>query len=128
MDQVSFLQHLQAAIQEAADRGEGTSRAERVVMRISVLTCAALLVAGIARFALEGGQVASLRLNRVLDVVLSGDAGAWIPLGLLVLCLSPLLRAMTLATLYARRRGWDLVLTTVVVTLAIVMSFLIGLR
>ncbi|MFN8546525.1 MAG: DUF1634 domain-containing protein [Candidatus Eisenbacteria bacterium] len=65
---------------------------------------------------------------QLLDSLKQTDARGRLHLGLLLLCLSPLLRLLVLAAIHARRRNWDLVLTVAIVIAAVGLSFVLGLH
>lgn len=125
---MSLFSKLGEAIQRAAESAEGSTRAERVTLRIGVLSSAVLLLTALIPLVHSGARNYAPTLPQLLDSLKQTDARGRLHLGLLLLCLSPLLRLLVLAAIHARRRNWDLVLTVAIVIAAVGLSFVLGLH
>ena len=125
---MSFFAQLDDAIQRAARNAEDSTRAERVTLRVGVIVSAALLLSALIALVRSGAPNYAPTLTQLVDSLSAGDARSRLHLGLLLLCLSPLLRLILLAGIYARRHQWDLVLTVWVVIAAVALSFFLGLH
>lgn len=125
---MSFVAKLNSAIQGAATRAEGSTRAERVMLRIGVLASAFLLVSALFPLVKSDAPNYAPTLTELLSSLQRMDARGRLHLGLLLLCLSPLFRLFVLAVIHGRRRSWDLVLTVAIVMAAVGLSFFLGLH
>ncbi len=102
------------------------NRRVRLVLVIGMWTSMALLLAGLAWYAIApSGSDITLGPAEAIDAMLSGDPIGLIDLGILVLIATPLLRIITALAVFAQTKEWKFVLVSVCVLLIITLAIFI---
>lgn len=125
---MSLSRRLQNAIQRAAERGEGSTRAERVVLRVFVLASAALFLAGLAGTITAGRTASTPNLPELLRALPPESSDDLLLLALLTLCATPLARLVALTVIHLRPGRLTVALLSIVVMAMLGLGFLLGLR
>ncbi|MBK8229288.1 MAG: DUF1634 domain-containing protein [Candidatus Eisenbacteria bacterium] len=125
---MSLSSRLHRAIQNAADRGDGSTRAERVVLRFFVLTSAALFLAGLAGTIAAGRTASTPNLPELLQALPSESSDDLLLLALLTLCATPLARLVALTVIHLRPGRLTVALLAIVVMAMLGLGFLLGLH